>query len=315
MSTLKEIAVALKNTDNFLVISHASPDGDTVGSATALIRALRSIGKKANFACSDTVSKNFDYLFEDLENEDFEIQNYITVDVASPQLLGNLKDTKVNIAIDHHSVSTVEADLRFCDSTAGANALIIYELLNEMNITISDKIANSLFTGISTDTGCFKFSNAGERIHLAAAKLITCGANFADINRRMFDSKTKAALKAEQEIFSNMEFCLDDKVVVASVPRDLLSRTGATENDLEAIPSLVRGIEGVVLSITLKEKEDGLWKASVRAVAPYNAAEICIQFGGGGHIGAAGCALTKDYQKSKSMLVKACKEHLESVAK
>lgn len=313
MSSLIEIAQVLHSIDNILVVSHASPDGDTVGSATALIRALRSVGKKANFACGDTVPSHFNFLFEGLENQDFEAEKIVTVDVASPNLLGTLKGINVDVVIDHHSMSSVEAEHRYCDSTAGANALIIFELLKEMNIEICPKMADSLFTGITTDTGCFKFSNAGERVHKAAAELISFGANFAEINRLMFDSKTRAALKAEQEIFGNMEFFLDDKVVVAYVPRDLLDRTGAKESDLEAIPSLVRGIEGVAISITLKEKEDGLWKASVRAVAPYNAAEICAVFGGGGHVGAGGCALSKDFESSRAKLLEACKKHVESV--
>ena len=312
MTNLKAIANFIKERDNFLIISHASPDGDTIGSATALIRALRSIGKKANFSCSDPVHKNFSYLFENLENEEFTPDTFIAVDVASTQLLGSFKDKyDIDVVIDHHLSNNLEAPLKYVDHTSPSNTMIMYELINIMEIEICPKIANSLYTGLATDTGCFKFSNTNAKAHIVAGKLFEKGADFSFVNKIMFDRKTLASLKIESEVFSKLEWYNQGKILLASISREMLERNQADEEDILAIPSIVRSIEGVLIGITIKEKEDGMWKSSVRAIAPADANVICQKLGGGGHRGAGGCALCSDFEKSKEMIINACKEYLQ----
>ncbi len=313
MVTIKDICSELKQKDKFLVISHASPDGDTLGSATALIRALRDMGKKADFSCDDVIDDKYAYLFEGLDNIGFAPEYYVSVDVASPQLLGKNSEYEMDMVIDHHAINSLQGKIKFVDSTAATNTLIIFEIIKELGVKVCNKIADSLFTGLTTDTGCFKYSNTDPRTHRAAADLIEAGANAYSINKVMFDNKTKSGLKAEQYVFSNLEFHLDDKVVIAYMPQSLFTETGATEADLEGIPSMVRGIEGVRLAVTLKEKDTGLWKASVRGVAPYNAGKLCENLGGGGHPGAGGCALTTSLEESRARLLVECKKAIESV--
>lgn len=316
MNSMNEIAEELLKADNFLVLSHMSPDGDTLGSSTALIRALRKLGKKANFACSDEVPEKFSFLFKDLENENFEVKTIVTVDVANPQLLGSLQDKfEIDIVIDHHSTNNVEANFRYVDGKSASNTMIIYDIIKLLNVEICKKIADSLYTGLSTDTGCFKFSNAGSQSHRIAAELIDLGADFKEINRVMFDIKTRGCMLVESEVMSTMEFCEDNKILCAVIPFALLKKTGAKSEDLESIPSLIRSIEGVVIGITLKEKEDGTWKGSVRAVHPADAGLICQAVGGGGHRGAGGCLLTKNLEESKSMLIKSSTRHLKELSK
>lgn len=314
MNTLKEIVEVITGMDNIMIVSHASPDGDTLGSAVSLLRVLKSMGKKVKFACGDVIPRGFNFLFEGIENEDFEEENIITVDIASPQLLGTLSDIKVDLVIDHHTSSSIDAKYRYVDATAAANVLNMYDIYKEMNVEITKEIADALFLGLTTDTGCFKFSNAGARVHIAAAELINLGADHTFINKLMFDSKSKAALRVEQNVYSNMKFFYDDKIVVAYIPMDLIEKTGADENDMDAIPSLVRGIEGVSISITLKQRATGMWKVSVRAVAPYNAAKICQKFDGGGHAGAAGCTFSNDLNETETKLISAVIEHMESLS-
>ncbi len=314
MNSLSDIAKELLLRDNFIVVSHASPDGDTLGSATALIRALRDIGKNANFDCGDEIPPRFSYLFDGIENKDFEVKTVVTVDVADPKLLGDIENKyKIDIAIDHHATSKIKADMIYVDAAAAANTMIIFELLNLMNINITKAIADSLYTGLATDTGCFKFSNSNALCHIVAAKLIDFGASFNQINIKMFDTKSRKTLLAESEVYSNMEFSYDDKILCATITQDFLKKYDVTSDDLDAVPSVVRSIEGVIVGVTLKQKENGLIKASIRAMAPANAGTICASLGGGGHRGAGGCSLTNNLEESKQMVFKACEAHLREM--
>ncbi len=312
MNTIKEIANAIKGFDDILVLSHISPDGDTLGSATALIRALRSMGKRADFSCADEVGGIFSYLFEDLENIGFTPKHVISVDVAELSLLGENKDKySLDICIDHHRTNKMVAKMSHVDETAATNTLIVFDLIKELGCEITPKIADSIYTGLTTDTGCFRFSNTDSRAYNAAAELYKLGANCAYINRLMFDTKTRAGILIQKHVLSNMQFIKDDKIVLTAISVKVLEETKAVESDLDCIPSLTRGIEGVHISITMKEKDDGKWKASVRAIAPVDASKICATLGGGGHMGAAGCMLSDNFEESKDMIINACVKGLE----
>lgn len=251
-------------------------------------------------------------MFSSFENEDFEPKTFVSVDVADEKLLGKLQgEYQLDIAIDHHKSNNVNAVLKYVDDSSASNTMIIYELIKLLNIEISKEIADGLYTGLATDTGCFKFSNTSVRAHNIAADLIALGCDFNEINKKMFDTKTLASIRIESEVFSKMEFFYDNKILLAKISVEMLKKFSADSEDLVAIPSLIRSIEGVLIGITMKEKEDGMWKVSVRAIAPANANLICQKLGGGGHAGAGGCALTKDYEESKAMMLKACDEYMK----
>lgn len=316
MGTMKDAAKLLSQWDKLLLLSHASPDGDTLGSATALMRGLRQLGKRVQFACSDKIGSKYEYLFENLPVDSFVPEKIVTVDVADDLLLGSLREQylgKIDLAIDHHASRVKFSRESWVDSKAASTTLMIFELLTEMAVTLTTDIADCLYTGLTTDTGCFRFSNANARAYRAAADLIEAGAHGSRINRMMFDTKTRACIEVERRVLADMEFLADGKIVCASIPRVLLEETKAEESDLEGIPSMVRGIEGVLIGITLKEKADGLWKASVRAVSPVNASQICQTLGGGGHKGAAGCSLGTNFAAAKASLLAACQAHLEGI--
>ena len=313
MSDIFEAARLISEWDNILVLSHASPDGDTLGSATALLRGLISLGKKVAFKCADDIGHKYSYLFDGLDLPDFEPLHIVSVDVADPVLLGKLCDEykdKVELAIDHHGTHVDFGKTEWTDPTAAATCQMIYKLLLEMRVDIDVPMADCLYTGISTDTGCFRYSNATAETHRAAAEIIELGANYEKINRIMFDTKTKACIDVEREVLKNMEFFYDDKIALISIPVELIKSTGAHESDLEGLPSIARGIEGVQIGITMKEKEGGVWKASVRTTPPVDASAICQSFGGGGHKGAAGCAFDTDFIAAKNMLVDRCEKYL-----
>ena len=308
--TRKEAAQKLLSWEKILVLSHSSPDGDTLGSATALMRGLSSLGKQVAFSCADPIDRKYDYLFQGLTlaeaSEDFHV---VTVDVADPKLLGKLQEIygdKAELAVDHHGTHVPFARWEWVAPGSASTCQMIYRLLLEMKVPIDPASADCLYTGLATDTGCFRYGVSSPDSHQVAAELISLGAGATEINRLMFETKTRACLAVEGAVLQDMKFYFENRVALIAIPRRLMAETGAQESQLETLPSLPRSIEGVLIGVTLKEKEDGYWKASVRTNPPVDASAICGVFGGGGHKGAAGCTLEKDLAGSVEKIVAAC---------
>ena len=185
---LNQIAQILENQDNIHVLCHQYPDGDTIGSAAALCLAFLQKGKRAKLICDDEIPSKYNYITDCLNKEDFKAEFIIAVDVADENLLGDLDRYKGNIdvCIDHHKKNSNYAKMCFVDPDAAATTEIIYKLLNLMHIDITPCIAECLYTGITTDTGCFKYPNATYETYLLAAEMIKCGARASMINKIMF---------------------------------------------------------------------------------------------------------------------------------
>ena len=211
--SLLQTARFLKRNDHFVILTHASPDGDTLGSACALAMGLQKIGKRAYVICPDPVPKKFDYFMKKLRNRAFKYKNIIAVDIADEALLGSLKDEfggKVNLCIDHHVSNTGYAENLFLDASASATAECIFAILKVIHAVIDDNMAAALYTGISTDTGCFKYSNVTARTFDIAGKLFAYNINAAEINRIMFDTKSKNRLELERMVLDTAEFHFDE---------------------------------------------------------------------------------------------------------
>lgn len=311
---ISETAKLVKGWNNILVISHASPDGDTLGSAAALIRGLKSLGINTGFACSDPIEKKFEYLFEGLSFSEFTPDKIITVDVADANLLGRYKELadKVDLAIDHHLGHREYAKASYVNIKSAANTENIYELLCEMGVSITKEIADAVFTGITTDTGCFRYKNVTARTHEIAAKMILAGADAGRINQVMFETKSRGQIKAEIAAMGSIEYYEDGKIALAAVTLDMMEKTGISEGDIDALVSVPRQIEGVLIGITLKQKPDGNFKASLRTNDPCDASAICGLLGGGGHKAAAGCSVRGDIETVKGKVLGVCRTYLES---
>lgn len=313
--TLHTAAQRLLDADHILILSHRSPDGDTLGCASALLRGLHSLGKKARFLCSDPVPKKFAFLFEGVEEQDFEPEFIVSVDIADRQLFGkNLEGyaEKVDLCLDHHGTNGDFAKERYVEPKAAAACEVLFLLLKEMQVTISPEIADCLFTGISTDTGCFRFGNVTPRTHRMGAELMELGAHAAEINRQMYDTKSRARLEVEKYVLQSMTFHFDGKCAVLCLPISLVEELSVEEGDLDGVASMSRQVEGVMVGVTIREKEDGMLKVSLRTNPPVDAAEICGEFGGGGHAAAAGCSFTgKSFDEVKVLLLEAVQKQME----
>ena len=177
------------------------------------------------------------------------------------------------------------------------------ELVKALCGSVAKNEATLLYIAVSTDTGCFQYSNTNARTLEAAAELLKRGANNAEVNQKFFRKISPARMKLEGMIFSGMSFHRDGKVTVATVTREMMARAGATEDDCDDLAGLAGKAEGSVVSITIREQEDGSSKISVRSSPEVSSSDICAVFGGGGHAMAAGCTIPCAPEKAKRMLL------------
>lgn len=317
MIGIEEAAAVLRGAERVLILSHQYPDGDTLGSAAALCRGLRWLGRRAAVRCSDEVGPKYAFLFRGLAEDEFEPDLCCAVDIADRALIGEPLLSKwgdrVDLCVDHHPSNTLYAARTLLDPKAAATCEVVFDLLRALSVPLSPDIATALYTGITTDTGCFKYTNVTPRTYRIAADLVETGIDAPTINREMFDTKSRARLEMERRVLDSIAFDCGGEVALILITLDMIRASGAKEDDLDGLATIPRGIEGVRVGVTLREKEDGGWKVSLRARAPANASEICAKFGGGGHRGAAGCTLNLPLGEAKERMLRAVREHLEAL--
>lgn len=309
---LYDISVFLREHNNYEILTHNYPDGDTLGSGYALCIALQQLGKNARVITAKLPPK-FEYLTEGVEEQDFTADYIISTDVAADSLLApNMEKYlgKIDICIDHHGSNSVTAKEKFVDKYAAANCEIIYKLLMRMGVNFTKQIVDCLYTGISTDTGCFRYTNTTADTFRIAASLVELGCNSAYINKVMFETKSKEKIMLEREVYDTITYCADGKCAIVWVTLDMLKSLNIGEDEIEGLASIPRQIEGVLIGITMKEKEGVFFKISVRTNGNIDAAKFCSKFGGGGHKAAAGCSINGSLEDVRSQLIKAAEETL-----
>lgn len=312
MITLDEAASLLREHDKFKILTHSYPDGDTLGSGYALAFILRRLGKQANVAVNGPLPSKFAYLVKNYRDQDFEPAYIVSVDVAAMTLLGDdvMRGVeRIDLCIDHHRTNTVVADHIYVDASAAAAAESIYQLCELLGVSLDEDIAAGIYTGISTDTGCFCYTNTTERTHRIAAAVMPC-CDWREINNINFVIKTRAKIKMERMIYDTMEFYAGGACAVVYTTIAMQNALGAGDDEMEGLASIPRQVEGVKMGITMREKDGGIFKVSVRTNDHVDAAAFCKRFGGGGHPAAAGCSIEGDLATVKKMLVDAAEEVL-----
>lgn len=307
-------AALLKENDNFLILTHAQPDGDTVGSGYGLCLGLRSLGKRARVICSDKIPEKYGYILDSIEDEEFDYQCIVAVDVADTELLGRYKELGASalLCIDHHSTNKLYAQHTLLDTGAAA-AENIYLVLKELGVQITPHIADCIFTGISTDTGCFMYMNVTPRTHRIAAELIECGANAGMINQLMFDTKKYGYVMLQKRALEGLEMHFDNRCALIVLTQEMMNSCGISETEVEGIAAMPRQIEGVLAGVTIRERKDGSYKVSMRTRDPIDASEICGKLGGGGHKRASGCQFACSLDEAKATILSLIAQALEEI--
>lgn len=314
MLNLRQTASFLKKHNNYIILTHASPDGDTLGSAYALYYGLNEIGKTACVLCPDVIPEKYNYFARKTDHVSRENATVVAVDVADPKLLGGLEEEfgkSVDLNIDHHISNVKYAANLYLDDNASATCESIYELLTQMKVNINDITAKALYTGIVTDTGCFKYSNVTAKTHNIAAQLYDYNIGAPEINRLMFDTKSRKLLELERMVLDASEFHFDNKCIILPVTAQMQTETGCSGTELEGIAVISRSVEGVLAGVTIKQTDDDEFKISLRTYPPLDASVICKKLGGGGHKAAAGASVKGTLEEVKASVLKAVKEVME----
>ena len=290
-------AERLLEIENPIIFIHVRPDGDSVGSAAALSLIFRQLGYSAPIKSADKIPARLSFILEKTNTEVSDaIEGYtpVSIDTASISQLGALYDEKNPpiLMIDHHAVGEQYADGYIApDASSAAEALfdIAHELESMGKLKISNDMAYAIYTAMSSDTGCFAYSNATPKTHRYAAMLIERGIDAADINQKLFHSKTKEQIKAEGYISTKLRLALDGRISYATLSYKELKSLALDAEHFDTAIDVARSVFGAEIAFVIKETEPRKYKASLRSTGA-DVSKIAAKFGGGGHVRAAGCS-------------------------
>ncbi len=306
--TIREAASRLREMDNVLLLTHVRPDGDTVGSAAALCQALRDLGKTAYLLPNEEITDTYaPYAAPYWAAADFAPDHVVAADIAALSLLPDNAQPyaqRVELAVDHHGSQEFFASVTCLDADAAACGEIVFEIIRELS-AVTPQIAMLLYVAISTDTGCFVYTNTTPQTHRIAAALMETGIDVGPVNKTLFRTKTRTRLAMEARMVEAMELHDQDRVVVMTIPLSLRRELNASGADIEELSSLAALVAGTDCGITLREAAPNRIKISVRTGPRVDACALCRQLGGGGHKAAAGAALDGTLDEAKAAVLKA----------
>ena len=310
--TVSQAAEFLRAHDNYLILTHKRPDGDTIGCAAALCRGLRALGKTAHICPGTGATHLFTpYLEGLLAPEGYGPDTVVAVDIAARGLFTDAGrpwlERGVDLAVDHHPSQEFFAERTCLDAGRAACGEIVLDILKELGPVTAD-MAVPLYVAIATDTGCFQYGNTTAASHRAAAELTDTGLDLFPLNKRHFRTKSWARLQVERLITERMHRYENGKIAVAPVSLSLLDEAGATEEDMEDIAAFLGQIEGVETSVTIREQAGGSCKLSVRTSGGLNATKVCALLGGGGHAAAAGCTVPGGLAEAEAAILAAIRQ-------
>ena len=306
---IRECAELLRAHDDFLVVTHRRPDGDTLGGAAALCCGLRTIGKRAYVFEDPKVTETYLPFVEPyFAPADFQPAYVVAIDVATEHMFSKGFAGSVDMAIDHHPSNSGYATHSIIRPEKAACGEIVMEVLKELCGTLSPEMASLLYIAVSTDTGCFGYSNTTADAHRVAAELIDAGAELEKLNKLLFRTVSAARLQLEGLIYSNLRRFREGQINIALVTLEMMEKVGATEDDCDDLASLPGKIAGNKISATIRELTPGFCKVSVRSGREVDSSAVCAMFGGGGHKMAAGCELNASPEEAVEKIVYAINE-------
>lgn len=310
------IAAFLRGCSDVHILIHSSPDGDCIGGGYALYALLRAFGIRACVRCDDPIPPMYHFLTEGIDFEQFEPKTVIAVDVADMKLLGTLAEEyegKVDLCIDHHISNKNYAKNNYWNPDASAACEVLYTLIRESGWQLTEQIALCLYTGMATDTGCFKFSNAGADTFAAVADLKRqFDLPYARLNRLLFDVKSKGRMALDARLMQSVRMAADERIALLYLPYTWMEELNVSSDETDGISNLPLQIAGVEIGILVKELQEGGYRVSMRGGDRADVSAICRQFGGGGHVKAGGCSVSEGTPEAVcNMLLNAAQASLD----
>ncbi|MBX7208582.1 MAG: bifunctional oligoribonuclease/PAP phosphatase NrnA [Verrucomicrobiaceae bacterium] len=297
------IAATLRGAQRIALVSHVRPDGDAVGSLLGLALSLRQMGKTVYPLLEDGVPENLMFLPETglvmKPGSDplMDLDVAIALDTATHERIGEgcmfvLSGAAKLVNIDHHGSNPGYGDLFLIDSREPATGQIIYKLLRETGMPIDDAVRQHLFAAISTDTGSFQFSCTTADSHRIAAEMMEAGLDIATLCRALYHTYPKRRLELQKALLNEMQFCAGDRIVSWILTKELMDSVAMLPGDTEGLIDTLRAVDSVVSAVIFEEVAGGKIRVSARSKdTRLNVANVCAQFGGGGHAMAAGARI------------------------
>ena len=319
MNTIAEIADVLKKLKSAVIFTHMRPDGDTLGGALALSRALSFLNVKNEVVNEGEIPERFLFLAgakNILRRPSFDAEGYICVDSSDPTRLGEAEKIfragvrKITVNLDHHISNTRYCKYNFVRNRA-SNCENILELIAAMGVPLDKETGDLLMTGMVTDSGCFSHSDVNGDTFRAAATVADSGADVSKISYEVFRKKTKSGALLYTDAISRLRFFLDDRLAVAVVTASILEKYGLKQDATEGIVDFALNIDAVEVSVCLMEVKKGQYKASLRSKGRANVNRVAATFGGGGHVLASGCMLFGEIEEILDRLSYAVFQNLE----
>ena len=316
---LKKIAKRLKKASHIAIFSHLNPDGDALGSSFAMKYTLESIGKKVTLYLEKPMPEKFNFLGMDYEIADENSESYadcaLVLDCGEYSRLGKCENVcrKIGcvICVDHHKTGDDFGDFYYNEPDSAATAQIVYKLASLITKNIPIKAYEAIFTGMSTDTGHFKFSNVTPETMLIASKVLESGIEHRKISTILYDT-----VKREKMIFlgaatEQVKLYLDGRIASLYCPGEFLEKFGLTYDDVDELPNIPLNLEGVEVAILVKDyDEEGKKRVSFRTRDVIDVSEIAKTFGGGGHKSAAACVISGNIEEKVNEIISAISEKL-----
>lgn len=304
------------------LLVHARPDGDCIGSGYAAAALLCAVGCRARVVCADPLPKRLHFIAEaagfdtditpDNLPEDYLPGNVtaVALDIAAPTQLGCLEGKyDVALAFDHHARSTPFCD-RYLSVEASATGEIVWRIAREwMRMgfieAIPDAVAPAVYAAISSDTGCFRYSNVTPATHRTAAQLIALIPSHSDIDRLLFETKTPGRLAAEKAALELLSFSANGKIAVCSITLEQIAAHELAGEDLDALIDIARSVAGVEIAFSIRQESEKSYRVSARSNSNADVSALCACFGGGGHVKAAGCTINAEsISQARELLIK-----------
>lgn len=315
----KEIVKLIEEAGGVAIFPHVSADGDAIGSSLALGLALKNAGKKVAIYIEENIPNVYKFLpgldLADFYSDSNEVMDLnIALDTGDVGRLASRAEAffkaPCTINIDHHVTNTKFAHFNYVDALSASTGEIIYTLITEMNLTIDSEIAMCLYTAIATDTGGFQYENTSAGTHRIAAALLEAGINVGELSQRIFDNTTYEKLKLKQKSIELLELYEKSKIAVIALSQEDIRSTGAKDEDCDGIVNIGRSIEGVEVSVLIKEKDENVIRVNLRSKTFVDVSEVASTFDGGGHKRAAGCTIKGSLEDVKVKIINAIKDRL-----
>lgn len=316
----KKINMAIQTAQNILIVPHVNPDGDCIGSASALAMFIQNeYGKTPELFIQSKVPDVYRFLqltdnfktVNELENQEFDL--VITTDCAAKDRITSANKffdkAEITINIDHHKTNPNYAKINYVYGELSSTGEVIHKLSKELGWKLTKDISNSLYVAILTDTGGFKFENTTSETFMAVADLMNYGINPCLLYRCCYESKPLEMVKLSASAVAKAEFVCNGRIGYTIITLEDMKKNNALNEHTDGIVEIIRQVNSVDIAFVVKETEDGYSKVSLRSKEA-DVSKVAQKFNGGGHKFAAGCTIKKHYNTALVKILDAIKEEI-----